>query len=53
MVGCDTGFVEIDEMWNQDKALQKYLSHKNWYPKYIAKVQNLKNLNGKAYRIAE
>ena len=44
MAGCDTGFVEIDETWTQDKALRKYSSHKNWYAKYIAKVQNLKDL---------
>ena len=49
MVGCDTGFVEIDETWTQDKALGKYSSDKNWYTKYISKVQNLKNLNDKAY----
>ena len=49
MAGCDTGFVEIDETWTQDKALRKYFSHKNWYTKYILKVQNLKNLNDKAY----
>ena len=49
MAGCDTGFVEIDETWTQDKALHKYSSHKNWYAKYIAKVQNLKDLNDKAY----
>ena len=49
MAGCDTGFVEIDETWTQDKALQKYSSHKNWYSKYISEVQNLKNLNDKAY----
>ena len=49
MAGCDTGFVEIDETWTKDKALRKYSSHKNWYAKYIAKVQNLKELNDKAY----
>ena len=49
MAGYDTGFVEIDEIWSQDKALRKYSSHKNWYTKYITKVQNLKNLNDKAY----
>ena len=38
MAGCDTGFVEIKETWNQEKALRKYLLHKNWYVKYIAKV---------------
>ena len=27
----------------------KYSSHKNWYTKYITKVQNLKNLKDKAY----
>ena len=45
MAGCNTGFVNIDETWTQDKALQKYSSHKKWYTKYISKVQNLKNLN--------
>ena len=49
MAGCDTGFVEIDKIWSQDKALRKYSSHKNWYTKYITKVQNLKNLTDKAY----
>ena len=49
MAGCDTGFVLIDETWSQDKALRKYSSHKNWYTKFITKVQNLKNLNDKAY----
>ena len=49
MAGCDTGFVKIYETWTQDKALRKYFSHKNWYTKYIAKVQNLKDLKGKAY----
>lgn len=32
-----------------EKALRKYWLHKNWYSKYIAKVQNLKNLNDEAY----
>ena len=49
MAGCDKGFVEIDEKWTQEKALRKYSSHKNWYTKYITQVQNLKELNDKAY----
>ena len=49
MAGCNTGFIEIDETWTQDKALWKYSSHNNWYTKYISKVQNLKNLNNKVY----
>ena len=49
MAGCDTGFVESDETWTHYKTLRKYSSHKNWYTKYISKVQNLKNLNDKAY----
>ena len=49
MAGCDTWFVEIDETWFQEKALGKYSSDKNWFSKYISKVQNIKNLNDKAY----
>ena len=49
MAGCDTGLVEIDKTWTQDQVLRKNSSHKNWYSKYISKVQNLKNLNDKAY----
>ena len=49
MAGCDTGFVKIDETWTKEKALRKYSLHKNWYTKYITKVQNLKDLNDKAY----
>ena len=49
MAGCDTGFVEIDKTWIPEKASRKYSSHKNWYTKYITKVQNLKDLNDKAY----
>ena len=49
MAGCDTGFIDIDETWNQATALRKYSSHKSWYSKFIVKVQNLKDLNDKAY----
>ena len=49
MVGCDTGLIDIDETWNQETALRKYSSHKNWYSKFVVKVQNLKDLNDKAY----
>ena len=49
MAGCDTGFVDIDETWNQATALRKYSSHKTWYSKFIVKVQNLKELNDKAF----
>lgn len=48
MVGCDTGFVGIDDTWNQATALRKYSSHKSWYLKFIVKVLNLKDLNDKA-----
>ena len=49
MAGCDTGFIDVDETWTQATALRKYLSHKSWYSKFIVKVQNLKDLNDKAY----
>ena len=49
MAGCDTGFIDIDDTWNQATALQKYSSHKSWYSKFIVKVQNLKELNDKAF----
>ena len=49
MAGCETGFIDIDETWTQATALRKYSSHKSWYSKFIAKVQNLKDLNDKAY----
>ena len=49
MTGCDTGLVKIDKTWSKEKALRKYSSHKNWYTKYISKVQNLIFLNDKAY----
>ena len=48
MAGCETGFIDIDEMWTQATALRKYSSHKSWYSKFILKVQNLKDLNDKA-----
>ena len=51
MAGWDTGFVKIDKTWKQDKALWNHSSHKNWYTKYIMKVQNLKNLIDKAFII--
>ena len=49
MAGYKTGFIDIDETWTQATTLKKYTSHKSWYGKFIAKVQNLKNLNDKAY----
>ena len=49
MAGCDTGFIDIDETWNHTTALRIYSSHKSWYSKFVVKVQNLKDLNGKAY----
>ena len=49
MAGCDTGFIDIDDTWNQATALQKNSSHKSWYSKFIVKIQNLKDLNDKAY----
>ena len=49
MAGCDTGFIDIDDTWNQATALREYSSHKSWYSKFIVKVQNLKDLNDKAY----
>ena len=49
IAGCDTGFIDIDETWNLATALRKYSSHKSWYSKFIVKVQNLKDLNDKAY----
>ena len=49
MAGCDTGFIDIDEIWTQATALRKYSCHKSWYSKFIVKVQNLRDLNDKAY----
>ena len=49
MAGCDTGFIEIDDTWNRATVLRKYSSHKSWYSKFVVKVQNLKELNDKAY----
>ena len=49
MAGCDTGFIDIDETWNLATAIRKYSSHKSWYSKFVVKVQNLKDLNDKAY----
>ena len=49
MAGCDPGFIDVDETWNQTTALRKYLSHKSWYSKCIVKVQNLKDRSDKAY----
>ena len=49
MAGCDTGFIEIDATWNDEVGLRKYSSHKNWYTKYIKKVDNLKDLLDKAF----
>ena len=49
MAGCDIGFIDIDDSWNQATALRKYSSHKSWYSKFIVKVQNLKDLNDKAF----
>ena len=40
------GFVKINKTWTQEKALHKYSMHKHWY---ISEVQNLKDLNNKAY----
>ena len=49
MAGCDTGFIDIDDSWNLATALRKYSSHKSWYSKFIVKVQNLEDLNDKAF----
>ena len=49
MAGCDTGFIDVDETWNQATVLRKYSSRKSWYSKFIVKEQKLKDLNDKAY----
>ena len=43
--------IEIDETWNEDKALRKYSHHKGWYTKHMNKVAKMKELVDKSFDV--
>ena len=42
MAGCDTGFIDIGDSWNQATALRKYSSHISRILSLFSKFKTLK-----------